>query len=114
MTNPELYKEALEVFGKTNQILMLFEEIGELQQAINKRLRGIDTDLTNLKEEIADVEIMLEQMRIIFGIDELSYSFTKANKLIRLESYVEQKKLEEHQYWIDKKEDLDEDELCED
>jgi len=113
MYNKKLYQEALEAFGKTHQILMLFEEIGELQQAINKRLRGIDTDLTNLEEEIADVEIMLEQMRIIFGIDELSYKFTKGNKLIRLDAYVEQKKLEEHQYWIDKKEDLDEDELCE-
>lgn len=59
----QICKEAVEVFGKDRQILMLIEECGELFQAISKNNRGMEA---NIAEEIADVEIMLEQVKHIF------------------------------------------------
>lgn len=61
----KMEKEILELvigcFGILHQKNKLFEECGELIQAIAK-----DDDLENISEEIADVEIMLEQMKIIY------------------------------------------------
>ncbi|MBW2969444.1 hypothetical protein KY314_05030 [Candidatus Woesearchaeota archaeon] len=78
-----LYRTALELWGSKFQIMMLFEEIGELQQAISKYGRGKCTAL-NIAEEIADVEIMLEQMKILFVIDSQTEK-AKEKKLLKLE-----------------------------
>ncbi|ACQ54028.1 hypothetical protein FDF29_11860 [Clostridium botulinum] len=56
--------------GVTLQKFVAIEELAELQQAISKYQReptifGID----NIEEEIADVHIVLEELKIIFGID---------------------------------------------
>lgn len=50
-------KKAVNVFGKDVQEMMFIEECGELLQAISKKRRGFKS---NIAEEIADVEIMLE------------------------------------------------------
>jgi len=86
--NPrEIYKKAIEKWGADFQILMLFEEVGELMQAISKIYRSKDKgeyDFATLAEEIADVEIMLEQLKIIFGVEEGVKKIRKI-KLKRLE-----------------------------
>lgn len=56
---------AVEHYGVNSQINMLFEEMSELQKELCKHLRG-QTDVTHIAEEIADVEIMLAQMKCIF------------------------------------------------
>jgi hypothetical protein len=48
------------------QYLMLFEEMAELQKEIVKHLRG-KTDYMSIAEEIADVQIMLDQMKLKFN-----------------------------------------------
>lgn len=55
--------------GLKNQENQLTEEIGELLVAINKnrRYRTLET-LKNIAEEIADVEIMLVQVKYLYGI----------------------------------------------
>ncbi len=62
------YKKAVEVFGETEQINMLFEELGELISSINRHRRG-RKDKSSVEEELADVQIMLYQMRYIFNPD---------------------------------------------
>ena len=52
---------ALETWGGEDQIFMLVEEMSELIQAISKRKRGLEH---NIEEEIADVEIMLSQIKL--------------------------------------------------
>ena len=64
----EICRAALEAFGAEAQITMVFEEMAELQDVLCKFLRGrVDEDTrTHIAEEIADVEIMLQQMLMLF------------------------------------------------
>lgn len=50
------------------QINICIEEMSELTKALCKHNRG-KTDIENIKEEIADVHIMLMQMLLLFEID---------------------------------------------
>ena len=54
---------------KEKQINICIEEMSELTKALCKHNRG-KTDIENIKEEIADVHIMLMQMLMLFEIDE--------------------------------------------
>lgn len=54
---------------KEKQINICIEEMSELTKALCKHNRG-KTDIENIKEEIADVHIMLMQMLMFFEIDE--------------------------------------------
>jgi hypothetical protein len=66
----EIFKEASRIWGDEMQTMMLFEEMGELMQSVSKFGRKRDS-LThmNLLEEIADVEIMLDQLKLRLGSD---------------------------------------------
>ncbi|MBC8589348.1 hypothetical protein H8707_14105 [Tissierellaceae bacterium BX21] len=79
----EIYKRALDKWGTELQIVMVFEEVAELQKELSKCLRGKDNRL-EIAEEIADVEIMLAQMKILFGIHE-AVERHKEYKIKRLE-----------------------------
>lgn len=57
---------AVETFGEEPQMRQAVEEMAELIVAINHKIRGRES---NIPEEIADVEIMLEQLKIIEGCD---------------------------------------------
>lgn len=78
----EIYRQALKKWGSTAQVIMVFEEMAELQKELSKFLRG-NWIGDNIAEEIADVEIMLEQMKLLFGIEEL-IDINKKYKLKRL------------------------------
>ena len=63
-------------WGNTMQITVAIEELAELQKALCKYLRALTTDgdskkldgtVAAIKEEIADVSIMLNQLQLIFG-----------------------------------------------
>lgn len=57
--------EAVKTYGKDSQMKMAIEEMSELTKELCKNFRGAgNTDA--ITEEIADVEIMLEQMIYIF------------------------------------------------
>lgn len=69
-----LYEGAVHKFGEKAQILMAIEEMSELTKALLKYLRfkefgqGEEGDvLAAISEERADVEIMLNQLHVIFG-----------------------------------------------
>ena len=68
MTEKEykVYSQALNKWGAESQIKMLFEEIAELQNAICKYSRKRN-NIYDVATEIADVQMMAEQMCILFG-----------------------------------------------
>ena len=66
----QVYTNALICFGETAQMVMALEELSECQKEICKKLRGY-SNLDHLAEEIADATIMLEQLRLFFGLNDL-------------------------------------------
>lgn len=81
--------EALWYFGASNQILKLFEEMAELQKEVCKHEQDF-CNLDEIAEELADVSIMLEQMAILFQVEELTEQI-RLEKLERLESRIREK-----------------------
>ena len=79
--NEAHYKKLIEKFGAKNQIIVAIEELSELQKELCKYLRD-KTNIRNISEEIADVEIMLEQLKLIFE-NETPVSIEKEYKLAR-------------------------------
>lgn len=79
----ETLEKAIQTYGSTAQLLMLFEEMSELQKEICKNFRGSE-NVEHIAEEIADVEIMIQQVKMIFNIfDEVG--IFKDSKVERLE-----------------------------
>ena len=72
---------AVRTFGKQSQIIVAIEEMSELTKEITKDIRG-KGNIDAISEEIVDVEIMLEQLKIIYGSDRLrAYREKKLNRL---------------------------------
>lgn len=76
-------KKAIDTFGPAIQQVVAMEEMGELIQAISKSLRCKEH---NVEEEIADVEIMLLQLKLIFKNEKVEE--IKQAKLSRLKELV--------------------------
>lgn len=62
MDETQVFNTAIKVYGDITQEQVAIEECRELIQAICNKYRGRKH---NIAEEIADVEIMLEQLKII-------------------------------------------------
>lgn len=58
-------EKAVQFFGHSNQLAKSMEELGELISAIAKVVNGGST--ADVIDEIADVQIMIRQLRIIYG-----------------------------------------------
>lgn len=87
-----LYMRTIATYGKEHQLKMAMEESAELIQSINKVMREeheqdkyTDKVLAMLSE-MADVEIMIEQIKLIFKVDKEIFDLIKENKLYRLQS----------------------------
>ena len=63
----QIYKDAIEFFGDTSQKIMVIEEMSELSKELCKELRQ-RCDVSHIAEELADVEITLAQIKMIYGI----------------------------------------------
>ncbi len=61
----EICRAALEAFGAEAQMVMAIEEMSELTKELCKNGRGQE-NTTHIAEEIADVEIVLQQMVMLF------------------------------------------------
>lgn len=83
MTERQIYKQAIEKWGTDVQILMVFEEMSELQKELCKNWRG-KNNVEQIAEEVADVEIVLAQLKMIYGISGIVRQFHE-EKLMRLE-----------------------------
>lgn len=90
-TERKTYKAAVDLWGIRAQVLMCIEEAGELLQALSKYDRNpAKENRQAILEEIADVDIMLNQMRIIYD-DHTPPLFCgiHAEKLARLKAVIE-------------------------
>lgn len=84
MNEHDIYRQAIVQFGSEHQIRKAAEELGELIQALMRYGNG-EPVIGNVCEEIADVEIMLEQIKIILGERYEAYlNLKKAEKIGKL------------------------------
>lgn len=86
MKNRELYKKAINKWGERAQIIKAIEEMSELIKELCKSMGGTFHH-DKIVEEIADVEIMIEQMKLIFTDSQIF----KREKLIRLKKLLKEK-----------------------
>jgi hypothetical protein len=85
MNRTEILQKAIKKYGVNNQCDVWIEEMSELTKELLKLRRestqaGFQKRRENIKEEIANVQIMLDQMRIIFGDTSEQEEF-KVNRL---------------------------------
>lgn len=78
----KLYDAALQKWGAESQIEQTVEECAELIVALKHWPRG-KANASNVASELADVEIMCGQMRILLG--DILVDEAKSEKLDRLE-----------------------------
>lgn len=100
MTAKETMYKAINTYGVENQMIKTVEELSELSQALCKSIvrlnytkekTSLEDDLKsvdNIFEEMADVEIMLEQCKIMFQCDK-ELNKWKQKKIERLEKRLE-------------------------
>lgn len=67
----------IDYYGRDKQKTKVIEELSELIKAICKN------DVENIKEEIADVSIMLSQLQIIYGFSDWDIEIIKEKKINR-------------------------------
>ena len=81
----EQIKAMVTHYGTNDRVRLLMEECGELVQASNKILRYPDSDeaRVNLLEEMVDVSIMIEQIRVLFNYNELELNGMEQYKINR-------------------------------
>lgn len=99
----KLNLEIADYYGYEAQSNQLIEECAELIQAINKHKRvmrnrksvnmTLKEAINNVSEEIADVEIMLEQIKYLLGINEQYIDTIKEMKINRTSQRIEEKEL---------------------
>ncbi|BBK77715.1 nucleoside triphosphate pyrophosphohydrolase family protein [Clostridium butyricum] len=91
-TEKLICKKAVDNYGEHSQMIKCVEECSELQRAISRTI--LDQPIGNVKpkdnfnEELADVEIMLQQMKSTSYFDKNLFEFFKEEKLKRLEGVV--------------------------
>lgn len=91
----ELYKRALKKWKERAQLDMALEEAIELALACRKFGRNPnDTTFQKLCDEIADVEIMIEQLKIMYPSIELIVPNIKDAKLARLKERLDNNSFE--------------------
>lgn len=83
----KVLESAITAYGKENQMIKAMEEMGELIQAL-ARCFGVDegTDdgkkiIDNVREETADVLVIIMQLIDIFGMDVYEYFDQKIERL---------------------------------
>lgn len=90
--NKELLEKIITKKGKIKQSFVAVEELAELQQAVSKAVRFDCGDKfvpleikRNITEEIADVMICIEQIKMMYGISDDDIEAWIECKLERLE-----------------------------
>ena len=89
MHEMSIYQGAIAKWGEDAQMKMVLEEMSELQKEICKLWRGKD-NRDAIAEEVADVEIMLDQLKLMLDIPH-QVDRHRQNKLQRLQERLEGK-----------------------
>ena len=94
--NTRTIHRVISVFGAQNQKMQALEELMELQSALFENVHRETDNRKNIVEEVADVEIMLAQIKEIFDIKPKEIEEIQEYKLRRLDHTIE-KYLTKHQ-----------------
>ena len=86
MTKFGIYKSLEEKFGRNHQLAVAIEECAELQKELTKAIRGKANDM-HIAEEIADLEVCLDQLKLFFDPEGMHVKLFKDFKLKRLETF---------------------------
>lgn len=89
MDDSAVFRQALETYGPRPQTMMALEEMSELAKELCKASRGLG-NVEHIAEEIADVQITLEQMIILHQCRELVERI-RAEKVKRLQGRLEKR-----------------------
>lgn len=86
----EIYERAINKWGTELQLDMLAEECIECALAVHRYKRRKESSFTDLLAEMADVEIMLEQIKTILcvGLDKYEFRTQKTKKIKRLKERI--------------------------
>lgn len=96
----KILEDAINTWGAKAQIVKAMEELAELIQALSRRLLcmylnapGGNAALENVREEMADVNIMMNKLELIFG----DTTEEEIGKLLRLEARIAAQKTAKEQ-----------------
>ncbi len=80
-----VFRQAIEIYGAETQLNVAIEEFSELIKEICEHKRYMD-NTEAIIEEMADCYIMLEQMKMIFGLGSTVIPDAMDKKIKRLKS----------------------------
>lgn len=96
----DMCENALAAFGYDRQIDQAIEEFVELLDALMRiKNKGMSPDRHyNLKEEMADVTIMMKQLQMMFEITDKDLDIMIDHKVIRTNDFIKNKDTEQVTY----------------
>lgn len=87
--NEKILKMIIEKYGKNKQVGQAVEEMAELTIELNKNINRNKDNETEIILEIADVQIMLAQLVMIYDIDPEKLQGAVEYKLLRQKERLE-------------------------
>lgn len=87
LNKEQVYLRAIDHYGVATQLVVAIEEMAELVKEITKAFRG-KANKSNIIEEMADVEIMLDQLKLIVEISDQDVDEIKMLKILRLNNRI--------------------------
>ena len=78
-------ENALDKWGSMSELVVTIEELSELQKEVTKQIRNEGT-MENLVEDMADVYIVMEYLKMIFATTDDDINKEVEKKLNRLEN----------------------------
>lgn len=91
----DIYHRALKTWGKNPQMLQVIEEMSELIKEILKNVNRGKDNISDIIEETADVEIMLEQLKCCYNIKQEVEDYKK-QKLLKIAKQLDEWENEHH------------------
>lgn len=91
----DIYHRALKTWGKDAQMLQVIEEMSELIKEILKNVNRGKDNISEIIEETADVEIMLEQLKCCYNINTQVADYKK-QKLLKIAKRLDEWENEHH------------------
>jgi hypothetical protein len=83
MPEKNVYERAVKLWGKNPQLLQCVEEMSELTKEIMKYVNRKQNNVTEIIEEVADVEIMLSQLKYCLSIEKEVEAY-KTGKVVKI------------------------------
>ena len=91
----DIYNRALKTWDKNPQMLQVIEEMSELIKEILKNVNRGKDNISEIIEETADVEIMLEQLKCCYNIKQEVEDYKK-QKLLKIAKRLDEWENEHH------------------